>query len=187
MREKIRSAFNNLRIAILNTKEGLMKMKTAKCSNILLIIGILVFLSIAFIPVSAQDNSKNGHIRGFIFKSDDQSPYSGAIVLLTNIKTEMVFQSNETDSRGDYQIKDIPAGEYQGTILIKDQRYKIENMNFTIRIFPEEIMVMSFSLKKSKTPFLYILGASAGTALTTAVATNFFSTQPEPQVSPTVK
>jgi len=54
----------------------------------------------------------SGHLRGFIYKSDDKTPLWGAQVVLQDVKNRQVFRSNVTDSTGDYEVLDVPAGDY---------------------------------------------------------------------------
>jgi len=115
-------------------------------------------LPIASFTDTYEPNTKNnGHLRGFIYKSDDKTPLWGAQVVLQGVKNRQVFRSNVTDSTGDYEVLDVPAGDYIVTILAKNKIYKLKTVDFLIKIVEEKTTTISFSLKKSVVGLLFFL------------------------------
>jgi hypothetical protein len=111
----------------------------------------------SFTNTSEMNTQNNGHLRGFIYKSDNKTPLWGAQVVLQGVKTQQVFRSNVTDSTGDYEVLDVPAGNYIVTILAKNKIYKVKSVDFLIKIVEQKTTIISFSLKKSIMGFLFFL------------------------------
>jgi len=133
-----------------------------------------------------------GHLRGFIYKPDGETPLWGAQVVLQQVKTRQVFRSNVTDSTGDYELLDIPAGNYVVLILTRDKIYNIKQIDFLIKIIAGKTSTISFSLKKSTGGFLFFLlepcceaAVVSGTALATALVKKFTELKKEKEQSPT--
>ncbi len=136
-----------------------------------------------------QNTQNNGHLRGFIYKSNDETPLWGAQVVLQGVKNRQLFRSNVTDSTGDYEIRDVPAGDYIVTILAKNKIYKVKSVDFLIKIVEEKTTTISFSLKKSVVGFLFFLlrpcclaTVISGTTIGLAIGK---SIKEEPEQSPT--
>jgi hypothetical protein len=133
-----------------------------------------------------------GHLRGFIYKPDGETPLWGAQVVLQQVKTRQVFRSNVTDSTGDYELLDIPAGNYVVLILTRNKIYNIKQVDFLIKIIAGKTSTISFSLKKSPSGLLLFLlepcceaAVVSGTALAIALVKKFTELKKEPEQSPT--
>ena len=120
-----------------------------------------------------------GHLRGFIYKSDGETPLWGAQVVLQEVKTQRVFRSNVTDTTGDYQILDVPAGDYVLLILAQDKSYKVKRVDFLIKIIEGKTATISFSLNKSLKALAFFLlrpcclaSVISGTAVSIALITH---------------
>lgn len=96
-----------------------------------------------------QDSAEGtGNLKGFIYKRDGKTPLFGAQVLLKDVKTGKIFESNVTDGVGDYKFTDIPEGNYKVKILVKDKDYEVKTVDFMVKIFEGKTSTISFSLKK---------------------------------------
>jgi hypothetical protein len=133
-----------------------------------------------------------GHLRGFIYKPDGETPLFGAQVVLEDVENRQVFRSNVTDSTGDYELLNIPAGNYLVHILSRDKEYKVKTVDFLIKIRERKTTTISFSLKKAPGGFLFFLlepccdaAVIAGTALTIALIKKFTDLKEEEEQSPT--
>ncbi len=98
-----------------------------------------------------------GHLRGFIYKSDEKTPFWGAQVVLQDVKSRRVFKSNVTDSKGDYRVLNVPAGQYMVLILSKKKFYKIVTIDFLIKIVESKTATISFALKGAISPLFFLL------------------------------
>lgn len=171
-----------------------------KKRNFLLLLGLLLFFlvpraGIADTPVikkTAEYKPGCGHLRGFIYKPDGETPLWGAQVVLQDVETRQVFRSNVTDSTGDYEVLDIPAGNYVVLILTRDKVYNVKSVDFLIKIIAGKTSTISFSLKKSPPGFLFFLldpcceaSVISGTALVIALVKKFSDLKKEPEQSPT--
>ena len=126
-----------------------------------------------------------GHLRGFIFKPDGKTPLWGAQVVLQHIETRQVFRSNVTDSTGDYQVLDIPAGNYVVIILARDKIYNVKTVDFLIKIIAGKTSTISFSLKKALSGlFLFLLDPCCEAAVISGVLIGK-KIKKEPEQSPT--
>jgi hypothetical protein len=133
-----------------------------------------------------------GHLRGFIYKSDGETPLWGAQVVLQDVKTRRVFRGNVTDSTGDYELLDIPAGNYVVLILTRNKVYNVKRVDFLIKIIAGKTSTISFSLKKSPGGLLFFLlepcceaAVVSGTALAIALVKKFSGLKKETEQSPT--
>jgi hypothetical protein len=98
-----------------------------------------------------------GHLRGFIYKPDAETPLWGAQVVLQHVETRQVFRSNVTDSTGDYELFNIPGGNYVVLILTRNKVYNVKRVDFLIKIIAGKTSTISFSLKKSPGGLLFFL------------------------------
>jgi hypothetical protein len=101
-----------------------------------------------YLPGSEDNTVGTGKLKGFIYKANGRTPLWGAQVVLKNVKTGQIFESNVTDSVGDYKLMDIPEGDYQVKIFVKDKSYKVKTVDFLIKILEGKTTSISFSLKK---------------------------------------
>jgi hypothetical protein len=116
-----------------------------------MIFPMFVFILVCFplaLPGSQENPQGKGNLKGFIYKRDGKTPLWGAQVLLKDMKTGKVFESNVTDAVGDYKFIDIPEGNYKLKILVKDKDYEVKTADFMVKIFDGKTSVLSFSLKK---------------------------------------
>jgi hypothetical protein len=111
-----------------------------------------------------------GHLRGFIYKPDGETPLWGAQVVLL----------------------DIHAGNYVVIILTRNKVYNIKQVDFLIKIIAGKTSTISFSLKKSLSVLMLFLkkpcceaAVVSGTALTIALVKKFTELNKEPEQSPT--
>jgi hypothetical protein len=133
-----------------------------------------------------------GHLRGFIYKPDGETPLWGAQVVLQHMKTRQVFRGNVTDSTGDYELLNVPAGNYVVLILTRNKVYNVKRADFLIKIIAGKTSTISFSLKKSPSGlFLFLLepcceaAVVSGTALAIALVKKFTGLKREKEQSPT--
>lgn len=133
-----------------------------------------------------------GHLRGFIYKADGETPLWGAQVVLQQVETRQVFRSHVTDSTGDYELLDIPAGNYVILILTRNKIYNIKQIDFLIKIIAGKTSTISFSLKKSPSGLLLFLmepcceaAVVSGTALAIALVKKLSALKKEKEQSPT--
>lgn len=110
---------------------------------------LLVWFSLP-LPGSENNTVGKGNLKGFIYKRDGKTPLWGAQVLLKDMKTGKIFESNVTDGVGDYKFMDIPEGNYKIKILVKDKDYEVKTVDFLIKIFDGKTSTISFSLKKHR-------------------------------------
>ncbi|MCK4766268.1 MAG: carboxypeptidase regulatory-like domain-containing protein [Candidatus Aminicenantes bacterium] len=89
-----------------------------------------------------------GVLKGFIYKKDGNTPRWGVQVLLKNLDTGEMFESNVTDGVGNYELRDVPTGDYQVMLMSKDRDYKIKKVDFMVKVFSGKTSTISFSLKK---------------------------------------
>lgn len=98
----------------------------------------------------------SGNLKGFIYKKDGKTPLWGVQVLLKDVDTGQVFESNVTDALGDYKLRDVPSGLYQVLLLAKDKAYKVKKIDFLVRVFEGKTSTISFSLKKPIRPLFFL-------------------------------
>ncbi|UCH92202.1 MAG: hypothetical protein JSV88_18150 [Candidatus Aminicenantes bacterium] len=146
---------------IKNYKEGMPMQKikdrskfkareTSSTLSLSLAAAMLAALAILSLPGFAADYQPGtGHLQGFIYKSDNKTPLWGAQVVLQDSKNLQVFRSNVTDVTGDYQLLDVPVGDYIVHILFRNNSYKIKKVDFLVKIVEGKTTFLSFSLKKS--------------------------------------
>jgi len=134
-----------------------------------------------------ESNSNLGHIRGFIYKADDKTPLWGAQVVLQDVKSRQVFRSNVTDERGNYEVLEVPAGDYMILILSQNKAYKVKRIDFLIKIVEEKTTFISFSLKKSHKGLLFFLlrPCCLASVISGTAATITLITTEEEEQSPT--
>jgi hypothetical protein len=156
---------------------------------------IVPFASFADAPViknTVEYKPGCGHLRGFIYKYDVKSPLWGAQVVLQQVETRQVFRSNVTDSTGDYELLDIPTGNYVVLILTRNKIYNIKQVDFLIKIIAGKTSTISFSLKNFLSVLMLFLkkpcceaAVFSGTALAIALVKKFTELKKEPEQSPT--
>jgi hypothetical protein len=123
------------------------------------------------LPGSEENAPAAGNLKGFIYKADGKKPLWGAQVVLKNMKTGQKFESNVTDSVGDYKLSDIPEGDYQVKIFVKDKNYEVKTVDFLIKIRDGKTTTISFSLKKFRKFLIFGIPLCKITAFIAALAT----------------
>ena len=123
-------------------------------STATLLIPLFLLLSWS-IPVHAgQPETPKGHLTGFIYKADGETPHKDARVVLEEIekgkKTGKTYESNITDETGAYKLQDIPVGFYKGKIFVNSKHYRIKRVDFFVHIIEGETNFLSLALKKEK-------------------------------------
>lgn len=114
------------------------------------VIILLVFIFTLTLAGEIESYAPNcGHLKGFIYKKDGKTPLWGAQVILQDVKSKLVFRSNVTDSTGDYQLVNIPSGDYMVLIVARAKPYKVKKVDFLIKIVTGKTATISFSLQKS--------------------------------------
>ena len=117
---------------------------------------VLLFLLLSWsIPVHAgQPETPKGHLTGFIYKADGETPHKDARVVLEEIekgkKTGKTYESNITDETGEYKLQDIPVGFYKGKVFVNKKHYRIKRVDFFVHIIEGETNFLSLALKKEK-------------------------------------
>jgi hypothetical protein len=109
------------------------------------------------LPGSENNPRGTGKCKGFIYKRDGRTPLWGAQILMKNVRSGKIFESNVTDGIGNYKLEDIPEGNYMVKILVKNKNYKVKKVDFLIKIFTGKTTTISFALKKFR-KFPLILG-----------------------------
>ena len=122
---------------------------------------IFLFFLLAAAPALSVGNGAYapncGHLQGFIYKPDGKTPLWGAQVILQDVKNNLAFRSNVTDSTGDYKMLNIPAGDYKVLIVAKARPYKVKKIDFLLKIRAEKTSTISFSLQKSLKGLFFLI------------------------------
>ncbi|MCK4766267.1 MAG: carboxypeptidase regulatory-like domain-containing protein [Candidatus Aminicenantes bacterium] len=120
---------------------------------------VLVFGIFLFTAAAADENylPNSGHLKGFIYKKDGETPRWGAQVVLQDVENKLVFRSNVTDDTGDYELINVPVGDYKVMIVAMEKPYKVKNIDFLINILDNKTSFISFSLKKSIKGLFFLL------------------------------
>lgn len=155
---------------------------------------VLVFLIFSFTTASANEpyQPNSGHLKGFIYKKDGKTPRWGAQVVLQDVGNKLVYRSNVTDDTGDYELLNVPVGDYKVMIVAAEKPYKVKNVDFLINIMNQKTSFISFSLKKSIKGLFFLLEPCciativAGTAAGVTVG-KLFPPEEQKEVSPTQK
>ncbi len=133
----------------------------------------------------------SGHLKGFIYKPDGKTPLWGAQVILQDVKNNLLFRSNVTDSTGDYKMLNIPAGSYKILIVASARPYKVKKIDFLLNIRTEKTSTISFALQKSLKGLFFLIEPCclatviAGTAAGITVRKLFPPKEP-PKASPVI-
>lgn len=158
------------------------------------VIFLLIFLLLAVPVFSGESDAyapNSGHLKGFIYKPDGKTPLWGAQVILQDVKNNLVFRSNVTDSTGDYRMLNIPACDYKVMIVARARPYKVKKIDFLLKIRPGKTSTISFSLQKSVLGLFFLIEPCclatiiAGTAAG-VTAGKLFPPEEPPHVSPVV-
>jgi len=138
------------------------------------ILPLIICLMVGFtlpLPGSEEDAPGKGNLKGFIYKANGKKPLWGAQVVLKNVKTGQLFESNVTDSVGDYKLMNIPEGDYQVRIFVKDKDYEVKTVDFLVKIRDGKTSAISFSLKKYRKFLIFGIPLCRITAFIAALAT----------------
>jgi len=123
--------------------------------------GIIFLFFLLLSPILPGESDayapNSGHLKGFIYKPNGKTPLWGAQVILQDVKNNLVFRSNVTDSTGDYKMLNIPAGDYRTLIVARARPYKVKKIDFLLKIRAEKTSTISFSLNKSLKGLFYLI------------------------------
>lgn len=162
-----------------------------KREPVVLMLCVLLFFTFTGTGYTATYQPNSGHLRGFIYKANEKDPFWGAQVVLQHVKSRQVFRSNVTDSKGDFRLLNVPAGDYTVYITAMGKPYILKKIDFLIKILDKKTTTISFSLKKPIRPpfFLFDLCCSAtiiaGTAAGITLGKILEPPEDEEEVSPT--
>lgn len=120
-------------------------------------VSLLLFLLMFWLSPAhgfQPEETPTGHLEGFIYKADGETPLKDAQMILEKIekgkKTGETVESNITDETGEYKMQNIPVGFYRGKILVRKKHYRIKRVDFFVHVIAGETNFLSFSLKKVK-------------------------------------
>ncbi len=131
-------------------------MRKQKSKTIVASVTLFLFVGVLYPLQSLSYPEGTGNLKGFIYKANSKTPLWGAQVLLKDVKTGKLYESNVTDAVGDYKLLEVPAGDYMILILVKDKSYKIKKVDFLIKIVEGKTTHLSFSLKKSRGLLIFL-------------------------------
>lgn len=107
---------------------------------------------LAFVLSAVETAEDTGSLEGIVFHSDGKIPLKDARIILEQFekdkKTGKEYESNVTDSTGEYKIENIPVGKYRGKIMLNGKHYRVKRVDFFIHVIKGEINHVSFALKK---------------------------------------
>ncbi len=107
---------------------------------------------LAFIISAEEPAGDTGSLEGIVFHSDGKTPLKDARIILEQFekdkKTGKEYESNITDSTGEYRLENIPVGKYRGKIMLNGKHYRIKRVDFFVHVIKGEINHVSFALKK---------------------------------------
>lgn len=132
------------------------KKESSNNKNIWLLftLGMFLFFMLPMAGLSDTYEPNTGHITGFIYESDGETPFRNSQLILEEFvdgkKTGEVFKSNVTDATGEYRIENIPEGHYKGKIMVNNKHYKIKRVDFFFDVIAEETNYVSFGLKRRR-------------------------------------
>ncbi len=119
-----------------------------------LLVLLVLLLSGAIHVYADPPQGPKGHLTGFIYKTDGETPLKDGSVVLEEIekgkKTGKTYESNITDETGEYKLQDIPVGFYKGKVLVDKKPYRIKRVDFFVHIIEGETNFLSLALKKTK-------------------------------------
>lgn len=113
---------------------------------------LLLLLAVSFVPGGADPvalaagDEGPALIHGILYRADEVTRLSGALVTAINVRTGRRYSSVHTGANGAYEIAGLPAGTYDITIDAPD-----ENLYVTdglIELSENQRLLLSLSLKK---------------------------------------
>ncbi len=117
-----------------------------------LVLSTWLFLVMSLAGLAETNETETGHMAGFIYKNDGETPVNDAQIVLEQIekgkKTGKEFKSNITDYTGEYKLENIPVGFYKGKIMVGKKHYRIKRVDFFVHVIAGETNFVSFSLKR---------------------------------------
>ena len=129
-----------------------MRKDTVKKHLVMFTLSLFILCTIPTTVIAAG----TGNLKGFIYKKNGRTPLWGVQVLLKDIDTGQIFESNVTDALGDYKLREVPSGLYQVLLLAKDKAYKVKKIDFLVRVFEGKTSTISFSPKKPIRPLFFL-------------------------------
>jgi len=117
--------------------------------RVVLITTLCLFLLISLPAVVLAEDT--GNLEGIVYESDGKTPLKDTRIILELFekgkKTDTKFESNITDSSGEYKLENVPVGKYKGKIMLKGKHYRIKRVDFFIHVIKGETNYVSFALK----------------------------------------
>ena len=112
---------------------------------------VFMVLTVAFLLFSASSVVAavpgQGNLKGFVSSADWTTPVEGAVLFMRNIKSGTVYESEGTDVRGVFLLKDIEPGLYLAGISTEAGAYNFERL---IGIKADTTGKVSFALRKKE-------------------------------------
>lgn len=110
-----------------------------------------IWLFLLFLLPAAGLAEDTGNLEGIVYESDGKTPLKDARIILELFekgkKTDTKFESNITDSTGEYKLENVPVGKYKGKIMLNGKHYKIKRVDFFVHVIKGETNYVSFALK----------------------------------------
>ena len=95
-------------------------------------------------PAMAQAAGPNSELRGRVFAADGKTAVEGATVVAYHLSSEEVFESEPTNSKGQYTIPALPYGYYDLAVRTPDGLFVADQV---ANVPPSEKAEVSFSVK----------------------------------------
>ncbi len=105
----------------------------------------VIFLFSSVGTVSGQDNPI-GNVKGFIYAADGNTPLAGAVVQFKNVSTAKLYESQKSDSSGQFVVEGVERGVYLYGVLTSNGNYNSEGL-VGLRLKANETAKMSIALK----------------------------------------
>lgn len=87
-------------------------MKRGAESTVLKIVLILAIFLFYCPRLLISQNTQNGNLYGFVFDEDETTPLEGVVVIVKNIATSKIYQSEKTNRFGVFKIEGLEPGIY---------------------------------------------------------------------------
>jgi len=97
------------------------------------------------------DEPKVGHVQGFLYTEDGQTPMTDSWVKLEQLidgrANGKEFKSNVTGQAGEYRLENLPVGLYLVRIMIRNKEHKDKKLHCLLNVMANETNNVSFTLK----------------------------------------
>jgi len=112
---------------------------------------VFMALTVTFLLFSASSMVAavpgQGNLKGFICSADRTTPVEGAVLLLRNIKSGIVYESEGADVRGIFLLNDIEPGLYLAGVSTEAGAYNFDHL---IGIKADTTGKVSLALRENK-------------------------------------